>query len=250
MDSDIKFLYKMLDVDCKDEALEVLRRMGDKAFKVNQNKPEDYVVGDFHIGVDYGKKIHDIGEDMSRYYAAVAMGWDNVSTKTQTTSSQLSSLEIFLKDRALIKDFESEVAFYRHTTLKDRTVFDNFYKKYGQDKDAILLAFNLSTSQFGQTYWLDKASLFKDYLEKQNKNTHNNHTHVSVGHVHNHNTYTGYQSGKSGWLSSEMGSVSETTNTPKDCCDSPNKYKNIISSSLKFWCCKNCGADLGDINES
>lgn len=31
------------------------------------------------------------------------------------------------------------------------------------------------------------------------------------------------------------------------CCDKPNKYKNIISTSLKFWSCRNCGADLGDI---
>jgi len=31
------------------------------------------------------------------------------------------------------------------------------------------------------------------------------------------------------------------------CCEKPQKYKNIISNSLKFWSCKNCGADLGDI---
>lgn len=37
--------------------------------------------------------------------------------------------------------------------------------------------------------------------------------------------------------------------TQKDCCEKPNKYKNIISNSLKFWSCKNCGADLGDIND-
>jgi len=31
------------------------------------------------------------------------------------------------------------------------------------------------------------------------------------------------------------------------CCDKPSKYKNIVSTSLKFWSCRNCGADLGDI---
>jgi hypothetical protein len=31
------------------------------------------------------------------------------------------------------------------------------------------------------------------------------------------------------------------------CCKNPKKYKNIISNNLKFWSCKNCGADLGDI---
>jgi len=31
------------------------------------------------------------------------------------------------------------------------------------------------------------------------------------------------------------------------CCDKPHRYKNIISQTLKFWSCKNCGADLGDI---
>ena len=30
------------------------------------------------------------------------------------------------------------------------------------------------------------------------------------------------------------------------CCDSPEKYKNVISNNLKFWACRNCGADLGD----
>ena len=33
----------------------------------------------------------------------------------------------------------------------------------------------------------------------------------------------------------------------KDCCDKPDKYKNIVSKNLKFWSCKNCGADLGDV---
>lgn len=32
-----------------------------------------------------------------------------------------------------------------------------------------------------------------------------------------------------------------------ECCSNPDKYKNIVSKSLKFWSCKNCGADLGDI---
>lgn len=31
------------------------------------------------------------------------------------------------------------------------------------------------------------------------------------------------------------------------CCDNPDKYKNIISANLKFWSCRNCGADLGNI---
>ena len=35
----------------------------------------------------------------------------------------------------------------------------------------------------------------------------------------------------------------------KKCCSKPDKYKNIISNSLKFYSCKNCGADLGDIND-
>ena len=35
----------------------------------------------------------------------------------------------------------------------------------------------------------------------------------------------------------------------KTCCKKPDKYKNIISSNLKFWSCRNCGADLGDIND-
>ena len=33
----------------------------------------------------------------------------------------------------------------------------------------------------------------------------------------------------------------------KECCESPDKYENIISNSLKFYSCRNCGADLGDI---
>lgn len=33
----------------------------------------------------------------------------------------------------------------------------------------------------------------------------------------------------------------------KTCCNKPNKYKNIISKNLQFYSCKNCGADLGDI---
>lgn len=31
------------------------------------------------------------------------------------------------------------------------------------------------------------------------------------------------------------------------CCESPDKYKNVISKNLKFWSCRNCGADLGDL---
>lgn len=30
-------------------------------------------------------------------------------------------------------------------------------------------------------------------------------------------------------------------------CKHTNKYKNIISNNLKFWCCRDCGKDLGDI---
>jgi len=33
----------------------------------------------------------------------------------------------------------------------------------------------------------------------------------------------------------------------KKCCEKPQKYKNIISNNLKFWACRNCGADLGDV---
>lgn len=29
-------------------------------------------------------------------------------------------------------------------------------------------------------------------------------------------------------------------------CKHENKYKNIISANLKFYICKDCGADLGD----
>ena len=32
-------------------------------------------------------------------------------------------------------------------------------------------------------------------------------------------------------------------------CQHLNRYKNIISANLKFWCCSDCGADLGDIKE-
>lgn len=32
-------------------------------------------------------------------------------------------------------------------------------------------------------------------------------------------------------------------------CLHPNKYKNIISSNLKFWVCPDCKADLGDVVE-
>lgn len=35
---------------------------------------------------------------------------------------------------------------------------------------------------------------------------------------------------------------------PKKCCSDPRKYKNGIGG-LKFWSCKNCGADLGDVND-
>jgi len=34
----------------------------------------------------------------------------------------------------------------------------------------------------------------------------------------------------------------------KTCCSKPEKYKNGFNT-LKFWSCKNCGADLGDIND-
>lgn len=34
---------------------------------------------------------------------------------------------------------------------------------------------------------------------------------------------------------------------PDKCCPNPHKYKNVISNSLKFYSCSNCGADLGDI---
>ena len=34
------------------------------------------------------------------------------------------------------------------------------------------------------------------------------------------------------------------------CCKKQDKYRNIISNNLKFWSCKSCGADLGDINDS
>jgi len=33
----------------------------------------------------------------------------------------------------------------------------------------------------------------------------------------------------------------------KDCCDKPDKYENIISRNLRFYSCRSCGADLGDI---
>ena len=36
---------------------------------------------------------------------------------------------------------------------------------------------------------------------------------------------------------------------PDQCCPNPHKYKNIVSNTLKFYSCKNCGADLGDIND-
>jgi hypothetical protein len=32
------------------------------------------------------------------------------------------------------------------------------------------------------------------------------------------------------------------------CCDNPQKYKNGMGKML-FWSCKNCGSDLGDIND-
>jgi hypothetical protein len=32
----------------------------------------------------------------------------------------------------------------------------------------------------------------------------------------------------------------------KTCCSNPDKYKNVISNNLKFYSCRNCGADLGD----
>lgn len=35
---------------------------------------------------------------------------------------------------------------------------------------------------------------------------------------------------------------------PKKCCSDPEKYKNGMGR-LRFWSCKNCGADLGDIND-
>ena len=34
----------------------------------------------------------------------------------------------------------------------------------------------------------------------------------------------------------------------KSCCSDPKKYKNGIGKML-FWSCKNCGADLGDVND-
>jgi hypothetical protein len=32
------------------------------------------------------------------------------------------------------------------------------------------------------------------------------------------------------------------------CCSNPSRYKNGLGK-LRFWSCKNCGADLGDIND-
>jgi len=37
------------------------------------------------------------------------------------------------------------------------------------------------------------------------------------------------------------------TPEPKTCCDNQDKYENVISKALKFYSCRNCGADLGDI---
>lgn len=46
--------------------------------------------------------------------------------------------------------------------------------------------------------------------------------------------------------------LSEKWKTPtsgsKTCCSSPQKYKNGMGKML-FWSCKNCGADLGDVND-
>jgi hypothetical protein len=35
-------------------------------------------------------------------------------------------------------------------------------------------------------------------------------------------------------------------NMPGACCENQDKYKNIVSKSLQFYSCRNCGADLGD----
>lgn len=32
------------------------------------------------------------------------------------------------------------------------------------------------------------------------------------------------------------------------CCSNPKEYKNGIGKMV-FWSCKNCGADLGDVND-
>ena len=43
------------------------------------------------------------------------------------------------------------------------------------------------------------------------------------------------------------GKVEEHCEIPVGCCESPDRYENIVSNNLKFYSCRNCGADLGDI---
>jgi len=40
----------------------------------------------------------------------------------------------------------------------------------------------------------------------------------------------------------------EGKDIPKKCCSEPKKYRNGFGKTV-FWSCKNCGADLGDIND-
>jgi hypothetical protein len=42
--------------------------------------------------------------------------------------------------------------------------------------------------------------------------------------------------------------ITEVSPKKEPCCSKPEKYKNGFNT-LKFWSCKNCGADLGDIND-
>tara|TARA_R100000951_G_scaffold111334_1_gene110244 strand:+ start:4658 stop:5005 length:348 start_codon:yes stop_codon:yes gene_type:complete len=52
---------------------------------------------------------------------------------------------------------------------------------------------------------------------------------------------------KSEWVNTDW--IFENITISKDCCNNPDKYKNIISNSLKFYSCRNCGADLGNIDD-
>lgn len=63
------------------------------------------------------------------------------------------------------------------------------------------------------------------------------------GHVHE------YQDKEPSW-SSDVGSFCKERNGYyAHCCEKPKVFKNVVSNNLKFWCCKNCKSDLGDIDE-
>lgn len=223
---------------------------------------------------DFGysiKKQNDSKEDVDRMLevrreldAAIAMGWSkngkpvekffgssgsdetkpiNVSIPNLKPDIRKESiLEAFLVDDKIKDLFEKELSIQAHKSLGDRNYFDWFYKKFGNDIDVIKTAIDWNLSANGRLFW---EVVNQKYISNFPPS-------VPASNNHQHSTYTGGGSYRHSIDIVSGGGVHEvpvTISYNGSCCDNPDKYKNIISNNLKFWSCRNCGADLGDIED-